>query len=314
MPQGNDYFRDTKEAMRMFIPVVLNERNLQLQRDRMAQHDKFQQENIAGQERKLQEDAKRRVDEYTLRTLGGLAEKFIAEGDTENLKKLAPHFQKYGIDFSDLSAINKPEKGPANEWDALNRWSGGDPEKAAALHRKFHPDRSDKSMNETELLWSQSGRDINKYAELKNLTNRQSGGGGEKIPAEVQVGLRVLQMKPTDTLDPMMATFMDAIQGPGSSQRFMEQQQKTGRGDLTQLQALAAPIVQKYLGQTAGGGAGMPAPGKAPAGEMKEMPPAAQHKGRTLVNKATGERFKSDGTQWVPLTASNKKNAWSPNR
>lgn len=296
----------------MFIPVVLNERNLQLQRDRMAQQDKLSQENLAIQERKLQEDAQRKVDEYTLRTLGGLAEKFIAEGDTENLKKLSPHFQKYGIDFSGLSAMNKPEKGPANEWDALNRWSGGDPEKAAALHRKFHPDRSDKSMNETELLWSQSGRDINKYVELKKKASNQSGGGEEKIPPEVKLAFDIMKLKDTDQLDPMMAMLMEQMQ-PGSAQRFMEQQQKTGRGDLSPIRQLAGPMVQQYLQGKAAQPGGAESP-KAPAGEMREMPPAGQHKGRTLVNKATGERFKSDGTQWVPLTASNKKNAWSPNR
>ena len=46
---------------------------------------------------------------------------------------------------------------------------------------------------------------------------------------------------------------------------------------------------------------GLPPPAAAPGGEMAQMPPAAQHKGKTIRDTVTGKRFKSDGKQWNPI-------------
>lgn len=185
MPQGNDYFGDTKDALRMMIPVVLNQRNLDMDKQRLTQHAEQVAASLKQRQDELEAAKADRIQQARLQGLTRLADRFTAEGDTENLNKLLPHLKEAfgGLDLQQFSPMPTPaQKGPANEWDLLNRLSGGDTQKLTEIYRRLHPERSDKSLTEDEIIWNKSGGDLNKFLESKERLRR--AGQSERAPAE----------------------------------------------------------------------------------------------------------------------------------
>jgi hypothetical protein len=218
MAQAFDYFGDSKDALRMLIPVMINEKNVAMREKRLDEATEMQKRQLELERDKLDETKKAKLQDWRLRSLSGMAEKFIGEGDTENLKKLAPAFQEFGIDLTQLIPGEVKQKAPTSAAGLAWTLGGGDPTKTLDAYRKMHPQSSDKSVTADEFLMGKANGDVNEFIRLKGLLERgksDARGGDEKVPPAVKMafdGLKSTMMKSGN--NSMVA--LGAILSPGT--------------------------------------------------------------------------------------------------
>lgn len=78
MGQAFDYFGDSKDALRMLIPVMVNEKNVAMREDRLKETAALEQQKIELEKEKLQELRERKLEEIKLRSF--LEESKLSQG------------------------------------------------------------------------------------------------------------------------------------------------------------------------------------------------------------------------------------------
>jgi len=78
MAQAFDYFGDSKDALRMLIPVMINEKNVAMREQRLQETAAIEQQKIELEKQKLEELRERKLEEIKLRSF--LEESKLSQG------------------------------------------------------------------------------------------------------------------------------------------------------------------------------------------------------------------------------------------
>lgn len=287
MPQGNDYFGDTKEALRMMIPLVINRRNIEANAEEQdkrisalkEQYDAQLQRDILKQKAE-EEQAKRKFQAETILKRLDRAEETQSP---EQFQELASKLSGLGVQlptyFSAPEGVNrfqmlppKPEK--ENLPNSLE----------AVMARDMTPDQAMKAKKDL-IEWTQKQEDAYRPRTAE-----------EKLPPEVKAALDFLKAHKETQQMSLTNALVSSLPGIDPSVREMLSKQQGVSPETESLRAQSQAVLDRYYQGKSGG-----APKADDKKEMTTMPPASQHSGRTIRDTKSGKRFKSDGSTWVEI-------------
>jgi hypothetical protein len=215
MPQGFDYFGDTKDALRMMIPLVINRRNIEAnaleQEKRIAALKEQSQAELLREVEKQKAEERRAKDKVNTDFLLKQLESAQQAGAQEPYQAIASQLAQKGLQlpsyFSAPEGVNryqmlppKPdkEKGPTTEWGALYKMAGGDQNRlaeivgaleerkqAAAARHRSPRENAIKHLEELVVQKIQKGEDPSPVVELLKQVNEAKRAPGESQESKV---------------------------------------------------------------------------------------------------------------------------------
>jgi len=235
MPQGTDYLRDSKEALRMMIPVVLNERNIKAsaqerQKTLDALRDRYEAETLKDIERLKQEKNKAEIG-----IMKDLYLKANETGDQQLLNQIAPQFEgKSGVQ------LPKTWLSPSNETNYSLMPQKPNKESMpntleAVMARGMTPEQAMEAKK--KLIQFQQQQE----AVYKPRTAE------EKMPPEVKAAMDMLKAyKETGKVD-LTTALVSALPGVNPEVAAMLRQQQGNSPEKTAILEHANRIVTNYL-------------------------------------------------------------------